>query len=127
MIPMLLLAQSAPDGWAVVNALSVLAALALASFAFVRQVSGKGGERQIEPTSLHAITSELKAQTLTLAKLDREMGETKAGIKAVDDKISAQTQQVENAFRRINAISIESAAVKARVDGLEHREGKNNA
>lgn len=86
-------------------------------------IGGNKGERQIEPTQIAAIQSELRTQTLTLNKLDREMGGMSSQVKAVDEKIDAQTVQVDNAFKRINAISIESAAVRARVDGLERREG----
>lgn len=110
----------------VVVALSALLQLILAG---KQLLAGNKGERQIEPTQLAGITAELKAQTATLAKLDREMGETKAGIKAVDDKITAQGEQVENAFKRINAISIESSSVKARLDDhlQDHREGRFDA
>ncbi len=133
---MLLLAQAAATGaaanlnaWGIVSVLSMLVALALSSMAYIRQVSGKGGERQIEPTQIAAITNELKAQTVTLNKLDREMGETRAGVEAVNDKITAQGEQVDNAFKRINAISIESAQVRARLDDhlADHRGDRRNA
>lgn len=132
-----LLAQSLPAGpdtslvgylviGVVVVGLSSLVQLALAS---KQLFGGNKGERQIEPTQLAGITSELKAQTITLTKLDREMGETKAGVRAVDDKITKQGQEVDNAFKRINAISIESAQVKSRLDDhlSDHRQGRFDA
>jgi hypothetical protein len=107
----------------VVVGLSSLVQLALAG---KQLFGGNKGERQIEPTQLAGITAELKTQTATLAKLDREMGEAKAGIKAVDEKITSQGVQVENAFRRINAISTESSQVRARLDDhlADHRASK---
>lgn len=108
----------------VVLGLSSIIQLALAA---KQLFGGNKGERQIEPTQMQGVISELKSQTITLNIINRETGELKTQIKAVDQKIDAQGQQVENAFRRINAISIESAGVKTRVDGLENREGRRNA
>lgn len=117
------------DNASIIQGLSTLATLALTVVLLVRGTSSKVGERQIEPTSLHAITSELKSQTITLNSINRETGELKTQIKAVDAKIDAQSAQVDNAFRRINAISTESASVKDRLaDHLaDHREGRFNA
>ena len=122
-----LLAQAAADPTTpstlmigvVVVALSAILQLVLAG---KQLFGGNKGERQIEPTQISAITQELRQQTFTLNKVDREMGEQKERIKSVDDKISAQSVQVDNAFRRINAISQESAGLIARVQGLENRE-----
>ena len=129
-----LLAQSlaaAPDsslvGYLVIGVvvvgLSSLVQLALAS---KQLFGGNKGERQIEPTQLASIAAEMATQTSTLNKLDREMGEAKAGIKAVDDKISAQGKNIDDAFRRINAISQESAGLKARIEDhlADHRADK---
>jgi septal ring factor EnvC (AmiA/AmiB activator) len=125
MIPILAETSADPSGQStlmigvVVVALSALLQLVLAG---KQLFGGNKGERQIEPTQISAITQELRQQTFTLNKVDREMGEQKERIKSVDDKISAQSVQVDNAFRRINAISQESAALIARVQGLENRE-----
>ena len=137
MIPILADAGSSNIGL-VVQALSALATLVLTGLLLFRGFSGRDIERQVEPTALHEIRSELKAQTTaiqaelksqttTLNKLDREMGGLSSTVDAVDAKIDAQAAQVDNAFKRINAISIESAAVKARVEGIENRENRRNA
>jgi len=123
-----LLAQSAPAdsmlGYLIVGMVVVgLSAVVQLALAGKQLFAGNKGERQIEPTQLAGITAELKSQTLTLTKLDREMGETKAGIKAVDDKITNQGREIDKAFQRINAISIESSGVKARIEDhlADHR------
>lgn len=115
---------SASDQSAIQIGVVVIALLALLQLVLVGKqlFGGNKGERQIEPTQIAAITAELRQQTITLNKVDREMGEQKERIKSVDDKITAQSVQVDNAFRRINAISQESAALIARVQGLENRE-----
>ena len=125
-----LLAQTDPThstSWIAILALGIVINLAIGLGTLAKMLSGKSSERQIEPTQIAAITAELKGQTQTLNKLDREMGSLSSIVDAVDAKIDAQAAQVDNAFKRINAISMESAALKARVDGLEKREGRNNA
>lgn len=111
--------------WVVVLALVALSTLVLQ---LKQLLGGNKGERQIEPTSLAAITTELGKQTLTLNKLDREMGEVKTSIGSINYNMAAvaatQVRETENAFRRINAISIETAGVSARVEGLESREAQ---
>lgn len=111
------------------HALGELASLGVSIVTLAKFMTGKGGERQVEPTQLSAIRHEMAAQTNTLQHINREMGEAKAGIKAVDDKITANATQVENAFKRINAISIESSSVKDRLNDhlQDHRGGKFHA
>lgn len=133
MIPLLAQTEVQPDsmaGYLVIGIVVVgLSSILQVALAGKQLFGGNKGERQIEPTQLAGISSELHSQTLTLNKLDREMGEAKAGIKGVDDKISAQAAQIDNAFNRINAISMESASVRDRLgDHLQdHREGRFNA
>lgn len=120
----------AAANWGVVSALSALASLALVVITLMQKAGGKAGERQIEPTSIAAITAELKTQTTTLNKLDREMGEVKATTAAVDKKfdhiVAAQKAELDSAFRRINAISAESTDARARLGVLERRVENSN-
>jgi septal ring factor EnvC (AmiA/AmiB activator) len=113
--------------WLVVVALSTLASLGVSLITLVRFASGRSSERKVEPTEMHSIASELRSHTLMLNHINRETGELKTQILALDAKIDAQAEQIEGSFRRINAISQESAAVAARVDGLERREGQRHA
>lgn len=127
MIPLLLAQTDGAGIGLVVQAASAVATLGLTLLLLFRGASGRDTQRQIEPTEMHGIATELRAQTATLTKLDREMGGVKESIRAVDAKIDAQSEQTDKAFQRINAISIESAKTSARVDGLEKRETPRHA
>ncbi len=104
---------------------TALLTLALLFTQYLRSQSGRDGERQIEPTALHAITSELKAQTLTLNKLDRESGERGAVVTAIADKLGhlerIQRDDIDKLHARVGGISRELASTVARVDGIEKR------
>lgn len=115
-----LLAQAVPEGDSstitvglVAVGLTTLLNLALTA----KQLFGENkGERQIEPTQLAAISTELKAQTLMLNTLNREVG-----------ALAATTAQVDGLHVRVGGISRELAATVARVDGLEKRETHRHA
>lgn len=133
MLPLLAeLAQVSPAAdaasWGVVTAMGSLAAVAVSLVTLFKFASGKGGERQIEPTQIAAIRAELSMQTATLGKLDRELGALSAKTTSVAEKVAEvsaeQKRQEESTFRRINAISQESTATRTRVDGLERRENQ---
>ncbi len=110
----------------IVLALSNLVGLAISVMTFMRMAGGKDGERQVEPTAMHAIQSELQGQTATLNKLDREMGGVLTNVKSIQHELSeakaTHTNELAGAHRRIDGISREAAATAARVDGLEKRE-----
>jgi hypothetical protein len=114
-LPLAQVAAAGAANWNMLTALGVAMGVAINLFIFVRMAGGKDGERQIEPTALHAITSELKTQTATLNKLDREMGE-------VSTKVDSVEKSVDGFHQRIGGVSLELAATAARVDGLEKRE-----
>jgi hypothetical protein len=136
-----ILAQSAVVGsssnWTVVTTLGVLLTLAINAVLFVRMASGKSGERQIEPTQLAALQSqldrnhaaaqaELKSQTVMLNEINRESGATKATVEAIaKDVATIRTEhraEIDKAHQRMNGMSRELAGTTARVDGLERRE-----
>ena len=124
-----LLAQVSESGsmnWQVIQTLGVLAALALNTLLVLRGLSGNGQERQIEPTSLHSITSELRTQTLTLNKLDREMGGVVTSISSFHRELAeikvGHSKDISDAHARIGGISRDLAATAAKVEGLEKRE-----
>ncbi len=143
MIP--LLAQAAPPDSTVqylVVGMFVLGLSAVLQLALTAKqlFGGNKGERQIEPTQLASLQqqferyhqenkNELKSQTATLNKLDRESGETKIAVEAVKGEVAnlrkIQVDENEKMFRRINAISTESTETRTRVDGLEKREGRS--
>lgn len=113
------------DQWLVVMALGTLASLGVSIATLAKFMTGKGGERQVEPTQIAAIRGELAAQTDAMNGINREMGEVRAGIEGIEKRMDEQGDQLTNAFHRINAISQESSAVKARVEGLERREARH--
>lgn len=75
---------------------------------------------KIEQTELHSMNIELKSQTLTLNKLDREMGQ----VRAIVDIVKGQ---VDGLHARTGSISRDLAATAAKVEGLEKREDRKNA
>jgi hypothetical protein len=109
--------------WLVVLALLTLVQLMLGA---KQLFGGNKGERQIEPTSLHSITSELRAQTQTLNKLDREMGGVVTSITAFQRDLSevkaTHAKYISDAHARIGGISRDLAATAAKVEGHEKRE-----
>ena len=123
-----LLAQSDPGSSYVVIGLVVVGLSSLVQLALAAKqlFSANKGERQIEPTTLHAITTELRGQTNTLNKLDREMGSVItqiAGLQREVTEVKDKTaDDVDKAHQRIGGISRDLAATIARVDGLEKRE-----
>jgi capsule polysaccharide export protein KpsE/RkpR len=120
MDPVLAQATDAASSWTAVLAAGVIINLFIGLGVLVRMFSGKGGERQIEPTQIAAIQAELKLQTMTLNAINREIGEVKSSVPPL-------AQQVEGLHVRVGGISRELAATVARVDGLEKREGNKNA
>ena len=113
-----LLANSAADSagsWTAVLAAGVVINLILGFGMAVRMFTGKGGERQVEPTQIAAIQTELKTQTTTLSNINREVGEVKAGM-------TPMAADLAGLHTRVGGISRELAATTARVDGLEKRE-----
>lgn len=109
----------------VVVGLSALVQLALAA---KQLLGGNRGEQRVEPTSLHAIASELRTQTATLNKLDREMGGVVTHISTLQRELSdlkaTHAKDLEAAHQRIGGISRDLAGTIVRVDGLEKREDR---
>lgn len=142
MIPLLFANAMPSDGaqmWQVVTAMSALAALGLTLLTLVRGVSGKANERQIEPTQLAAIQAELKAQTTAiqvelkaqttaLSRIETSGVATATHVENLQREVTHLRTEIKDtetkAFQRINAISAESTATRARVDGLERRENQ---
>lgn len=117
MLTLLALSPADPaSSWTTVLALGVLINLFIGIGVLVRMFTGKGGERQIEPTQIAAIQSELRAQTSTLNNINREVGEVRGSV-------SPLVKDVDGLHQRVSGISRELAHTVARVDGLERREG----
>lgn len=111
-----------------IAAVSALVALGVSAITFVRLAGGKANERQIEPTSLAAIQQEMRQQTQTLAKLDRESGETRAAVGSLREEVTRmRAEDIQGIFRRMNAISQESTETKTRVNILEQSHAHHTA
>lgn len=98
-----------------VQGISALATIALTCVLLFRTAGGKDGERQIEPTALHALTQEMGQQTTMLNNINREVGEVRASMAPLATDVAGLHQ-------RVSGISRELSATTARVDGLERRE-----
>lgn len=96
--------------------LSSVASLGVSVVMLFRMGNGKDSERQIEPTDLHAIKSELGTQTKTLGDIKVDVGVVKAKVDIVE-------KNVDGVHIRLGGISRELASTTTRVDGLEKREG----
>jgi uncharacterized protein HemX len=138
----LFLATTASDAtgstsWIALSAIGLLLAVGLNFFALVRMANGKANERQIEPTQLAALQAEmrnnhlaaqaeLRLQTTTLAKLDREMGGVSASMSSFQREIAEikvnHSRDIEGVHSRLGGISRELSSTTARVDGIEKRE-----
>ncbi len=114
--------------WLVIVGIGVLASLALNGIQILKMANGTDGNRQIEPTAIAAIQTELQGQTRTLNKLDREMGgmmvETSAIKKDVAEIRDSHRRDIEGIHARIGGISREVARSSAQIEGLEKREGE---
>jgi hypothetical protein len=130
---MLLLAQSLgsqPDSTLsyfavgmVVIGLSSLVQLALAG---KQLFGGNKGERQIEPTQLAGISSELKEQTRILHHQSHELGTIGASLvqtqREVGELRETHSRDINGVHKRIDGISRELASTTAKTDGLIDRE-----
>lgn len=109
-------AGNGADSWTVVLTLGVLVNVIIGLGVLVRMLNGKGSERQVEPTQISALQSEMRAQTITLNHINREVGEVRS-------RVEPLASDVQGLHQRIGGISRDLAGVAARVDGLEKREG----
>lgn len=130
------LAQSTADhavNWQVASALGALGAIGMSTIAFIRTVTGKDNERQVEPTALaglqtqitnqhHQTQDELRRMADTLGRLNREMGETRSSVESLSKGIGevqeTHREETEKMYIRINAISRESTETRTRLEEL---------
>lgn len=112
--------------WMVVIGLTAVAALGINVLQFFRMANGTDGQRQVEPTDMAAIKTELKSQTATLGKLDREMGGLAVSANATTEALveirKNHRDDIDGIHSRVGGISRELASTTARVEGMEKRE-----
>jgi len=124
MLPLLAQVPSGSEGWTVVLALSVLVSLGLSSISFVRQLSGKSGERQVEPTQLAALADKIDTLADKIDGINREIGEVRCDTHARVHSLEGQTEGIHT---RIGGISRELAATVSRVDAVERNCDRRHA
>ncbi len=110
-------------------AIGIIVALGLNAIQLIRGINGTDSQRQIEPTAIADIRTELKAQTVTLGKLDREMGGVTNNVQAIARQMDTVQENhradIEQIHHRLGGISRELAATTARVEGIEKREDRS--
>ena len=124
-----ILAQAAspaePNGWIVVIALSVLVSLGIGVITLARLISGKSAERQIEPTQLAALSTQIGGVAKELNGINRELGEVRAigerTEEAVGELSKKQHDDMSGAHHRIDTIDREVAALNRQVNYMENR------
>jgi len=124
-----ILAQAAPpaepNGWIVVIALGTLISLGIGVITLSRLISGKSGERQIEPTNLAALSTQIGGVARELSGINRELGEVRAigerTEEAVGELTKKQHDDMSGAHHRIDAIDREVAAQGRQIDSIERR------
>lgn len=132
MIHSILAQAGAPStGWSSsLEVWGVLALLAVNLVTLYKSMSGQDSERQIEPTQLAAITSDLKTVSSILSKLDREAGETKSAMEGIARGLielrANHHGDILGVHTRVNIISADLAGTKARVEVIEKRIEEKN-
>jgi chromosome segregation ATPase len=117
--------SAGPNGWIVVIALGMLVSLGIGVITLSRLISGKSGERQIEPTNLAALSAQIGCVAKELSGINRELGEVRAigerTEEAVGELTKKQHDDMSGAHKRIDQIDREVAAQGRQIDSIEKR------
>ncbi|MCX6951172.1 MAG: hypothetical protein NTV51_03160 [Verrucomicrobia bacterium] len=120
---------SAPDASYVATGLVVVGLSALVQLALAAKqlLAPARAEDPAAPASLTAIAGELRLQTATLHKLDREMGGVVTTIASFQRELAelkaTHTKDTDAAHQKLAGLARDLAGTIVRVDGLEKREG----
>lgn len=102
-----------------------LLTLLVALPSFLKSWSGRGDERQIEPTQLAGISTDIQSLESTVGDQNRELGEirtiverTEEAMRALADKQDSDANQLHE---KINTVAIKVADHDARISALERR------
>lgn len=91
----------------------------------MKSLSGRGDERQIEPTQLSALSSDIQSLESAIGAQNRELGEIRAigerTEQALSDLTEKQDRDIVGAHRRIDVIDRDLAETKARVSAIERQ------
>ncbi len=89
----------------------------------IKSLSGRGDERQIEPTQLAAISTQLDNVETAISAMNREVGEVCTLVErsegALAELARKQETDIVGAHRRIDVIDRDLAETKARVSAIE--------
>jgi hypothetical protein len=113
------------NGWIVLIALGTIVSLGIGIITLARLLSGKSGERQIEPTQIAALSTQIGDVAKGLSGINRELGEVRAigerTEEAVGELTRKQHDDMSGAHHRIDTIDREVAALNRQVNSMENR------
>lgn len=98
-----------PDMDPIVPQIAALLALGVSAVTFIRQASGRSGERQIEPTQIARIETALERTSSAMSAVQREIGEVAAVLARVEADLREMREKHSHDY----------AAVHRRIDALE--------
>ena len=87
----------------------------VSAIAIFRTVSGKDGERQIEPTQIHALRESIAEQTKALSENSRELGILHRSVDILTDNLTEMRGKQER----------ELGKVHNRIDGISEKVAKH--
>jgi peptidoglycan hydrolase CwlO-like protein len=120
--------QPASTGEAVILVLVSILTLGNLAWTWVQRASGKGTERQIEPTAIAALSQKIDDALAERPDIARELGAMRASLDTLVEELSelrrTHREEIANTHKRIDLISEKLAATSARVDSIERQCGR---
>lgn len=89
----------------------------------IKSLSGRADERQIEPTQLAAISTDIQSLESVVGSQNRELGEIRSIVErteeAMRDLADKQDKDANQLHEKINSVAIKVANHDARISALE--------
>lgn len=107
----------------IVNGLTSLLTLGFMASRFVKESNGKGSERQIEPTTIAALTKKIDDLSETISDGNRESGSISTALESLAESVKElrdiQRGDIAGAHRRIDDLSKDVSRHSAQIDGIQ--------